>query len=594
MQDRIRNFAIIAHIDHGKSTLADRIMEMTDTVSLRDSTDQQLDNLSVEKAHGVTVKSRTVRNCYHAKDGQDYIYQLIDTPGHVDFSYEVEKSLTACEGVLLLVDATQGIQAQTLANYQIAKDTGLIILPIINKIDSPNADVEKVTQEIQNLDNTLSKPLLISAKTGQGVSEVLEAIRLAIPAPKGKIDEPLKALVFDSFYDSYKGVVALIRIIEGKLKSHQKVQFVHGQVYTKSTEIGVLTPDMQATQELKAGEVGYVITGLKDPKSVIVGDTLTTVANPTKRPLAGYQEPQSMVFASFYSKDKEDEKLKVGIEKLGLNDPSFQFQPTQSEAMGVGFHCGFLGMFHLQIIRERLKEEFQLDVLTTAPSVTYHVFTKNGEQLSVSHPVHFPDFSQIKSVQEPYMAAKIITPSDSLGAMMQLAEQHKGNLVDMGNQGEYVVLNYEMPLSKISYDFFDKLKSQSHGYASLETHFLNYQDADVVKVEVAINYVNVDALSFIVHRDEAHEMTQKLVHKLKYSVPRQLYPMPAQAVVEGKVLARVDIPPLRKNAAVNGEKRSISKKQALLRRQNINKRQAAGNSITITQEVLDSVLSLEL
>ncbi|MGT2935668.1 translation elongation factor 4 [Streptococcus castoreus] len=594
MIDTIRNFAIIAHIDHGKSTLADRIMEMTETVSQREAKDQLLDDLSVEQAHGVTVKSRTVRNFYKADDGKSYCYHLIDTPGHVDFSYEVSKSLAACEGVLLLVDATQGIQAQTLANYRLAKAANLIILPVINKIDSPQADVNKVTQQLFDLDKTFSKPLLISAKTGQGVHEVLEAIHKIIPAPIGNPKQPLQALVFDSFYDTYKGVIAEIRIVSGQLSKGDKLFLMQTKANALSTELGTFSPKMTPVSKLSAGEVGYVITGLKNPQAVKIGDTLTLANQPTPEPLSGYQEPQSMVFASFYPKDKEDAKLKAAIEKLSLNDPSFQYQITQSEAMGVGFHCGFLGMFHLQIIRERLLEEFHLEVLATAPTVIYHITLKNGEKVAIDNPTHFPDFSIIDRVEEPYMAVTIATPSESLGALMQLAEYHKGNLITMDNQADMLLLNYEMPLSKISYDFFDKLKSLSHGYANLETSFLNYQAADVVRIDVAINYAKVDALTFILHRDEAPKMTQGLVHKLKNTVPRKLYPMPAQAIVEGKVLARVDIPPLRKNAAVNGEKHSISKKQALLRRQNLNKRQAALSDIIITQEVLNSVLELNL
>ncbi|MFC6181619.1 translation elongation factor 4 [Lactiplantibacillus daowaiensis] len=593
----IRNFAIIAHIDHGKSTLADRIMSQTQTVSDRDSQAQLLDDMAVEQAHGVTVKSRTVRNFYQAGDGQEYEYNLIDTPGHVDFSYEVSKSLAASDGAILLVDATQGVQAQTVANWRLAQQNGLAILPVVNKIDSAAADVARTVAQIQALDASLAtvSPLLISAKTGQGVHAVLEAIKTVFPAPTGSATAPLKALVFDSLYDPFKGIIAYVRIADGQLKSGMANQLMAAQTTLTNKEIGTFTPQMTPVQTLGVGEVGYVVTGLKDPQLLRVGDTLTSQAQPTANPFPGYQPAQAMVFAGFYPKDQAYHDLQLAIEKLALNDSSFQYQAEVSEALGPGFRCGFLGIFHLQIIRERLQDEYGLSVLTTAPNVTYRVHLKGQDApVLVNNPINFPDFAAVDFVEEPFAKATITTPSETLGAVMQLADNHKGQLVDMANQGELVVIHYRLPFAEIAYDFFNALKSITHGYATLETRFDDYDLADVVKVEVHINYAKVDALSFVVHREDAPAMTQKLVHQLKYTVPRKLYPMPAQAVVEGKPLARVDIPPLRKNAAVNGEKRSLSKKQALLRRQSVNKRQAAYSDITLSQDVFNAILELSL
>jgi len=593
----IRNFAIIAHIDHGKSTLADQMMALMQTVSPRQQTDQLLDDLAVEQAHGVTVKSRTVRNHYHADDGQDYEYNLIDTPGHVDFSYEVSKSLAASDGAILLVDATQGVQAQTVANFRLAQANQLAILPVINKIDSASADIASTTAQIRQLAPELATvaPLKISAKTGQGVPAVLAAIRTAFPAPTGAATAPLKALVFDSLYDPFKGVIAYVRITDGTLKAGMTNQLMAQGTTFANQAIGVFTPNMTPTQQLEVGEVGYVVTGLKDPQILRVGDTLTAADFPTAQPFPGYQPAQALVFAGFYPKDQRYHDLQLAIEKLALNDPSFHYQAEVSEALGPGFRCGFLGIFHLQIIRERLAAEYGLDVLTTAPNVTYRVYLKGVDQPRlINNPINFPDFNQLELVEEPFVKATITTPNESLGAVMQLADHHKGQLIDLGNQGNLIEVHYRLPLAEIAYDFFNALKSLTHGYATLTTAFDGYDLADVVKVEVHINYARVDALSFIVHRMDAPAMTQRLVHQLKMTVPRKLYPMPAQAVVEGKPLARVDIPPLRKNAAVNGEQRSISKKQALLRRQSVNKRQAAHSDVQLSQKVFNAILDLSI
>ena len=485
----IRNFAIIAHIDHGKSTLADRIMELTQTVSQRESSDQLLDNMEVEQAHGVTVKSRTVRNFYQGDDGQEYEYNFIDTPGHVDFSYEVSKSLAASDGAILLVDATQGVQAQTVANLRLALKNHLTIIPVINKIDNAAANVQASEEQIRQLRPEFAQMsiLKISAKTGQNVHQVLEAIYQRIPAPVTTDASPLKALVFDSQYDSYKGVIAYIRTFDGQLRDSQKLQLMQQKVNFKAQEIGIFTPNMKKTAALNAGEVGYVITGIKDVVNVQVGDTLTSADQPTSQALASFQPAQSMVYAGFYPKDGTSyAALKEAISKLALNDSSFQYLAEESEALGPGFRCGFLGIFHLQIIRERLLKEYQVEVLTTAPNATYHVYLKkppvNQEYLTITNPVKFPDFSEIDYVTESYVKATITTPNNYLGDIMKLATQHDGEMIELSNQQELVVITYKMPVSEIAYDFFNALKAVTHGYATLDTEFLDFELVDVVKI----------------------------------------------------------------------------------------------------------------
>ena len=595
----IRNFAIIAHIDHGKSTLADRIMEQTDTVSKRQLSDQLLDSMEVEQAHGVTVKSRSVRNFYQADNGQEYEYNLIDTPGHVDFSYEVSKSLAASDGAILLVDATQGVQAQTVANLRLALKHNLTIIPVINKIDNAAADVAATEAQIRALrpefaDVTILK---ISAKTGENVHQVLEAIYQKIPAPQGKPAAPLKALLFDSQYDSYQGIIADVRLIDGTLKSQQKLELMQGGSTFNAQAVGIFTPDMKPVKELNAGEVGYLVTGIKDVASVQVGDTLTAAENPTKNAIPHFKPAQSMVYAGFYPKGNTSyEALKQAISKLALNDSAFHYTPEQSEALDAGFRCGFLGIFHLQIIQERLRDEYHVEVLTTAPNATYHVYLKQPqpkqEYLTITNPAKFPDFSEIDYVTESYVKAVITTPNEYLGAVMKLCDQHFGEMVDLDNQQDLVTLTYKLPVSEIAYDFFNSLKSITHGFATLDTEFLDYELVDVVKIQIQINYAAVDALDIIVPRQKADLIAHKLVKKLKYTVPRRLYPMPVQAMVENKAIARVDVPPLRKNAAVNGEKRSISKKQQLLRRQSLNKRQAVKSDIKLPQSVFDAILNI--
>jgi len=595
----IRNFAIIAHIDHGKSTLADRIMEQTDTVSKRQLSDQLLDSMEVEQAHGVTVKSRSVRNFYQADNGQEYEYNLIDTPGHVDFSYEVSKSLAASDGAILLVDATQGVQAQTVANLRLALKHNLTIIPVINKIDNAAADVETTEAQIRALRPEFADVaiLKISAKTGENVHQVLEAIYQKIPAPQGNPDAPLKALIFDSQYDSYQGIIADVRLIDGQLQNQQKLQLMQGGSIFNAQAIGIFTPNMQPVKALNAGEVGYVVTGIKDVASVQVGDTLTAADNPTKNAIPHFKPAQSMVYAGLYPKGKTSyEALKQAISKLALNDSAFHYTPEQSEALDAGFRCGFLGIFHLQIIQERLRDEYHVEVLTTAPNATYHVYLKQPEPkqeyVTITNPAKFPDFSEIDYVTESYVKAVITTPNDYLGAVMKLCDQHFGEMVNLDNQQDLVTLTYKLPVSEIAYDFFNSLKSITHGFATLDTEFLDYELVDVVKIQIQINYAAVDALDIIVPRQKADLIAHKLVKKLKYTVPRRLYPMPVQAMVENKSIARVDVPPLRKNAAVNGEKRSISKKQQLLRRQSLNKRQAVKSDIKLPQSVFDAILNI--
>ncbi|MCZ9310371.1 translation elongation factor 4 [Weissella koreensis] len=586
-QQFIRNFAIIAHIDHGKSTLADRIMEMTSTVSDRESSAQQLDDLAVEKAHGVTVKSKAVRNYYVDENGDEYQYNLIDTPGHVDFNYEVSRSLSATDGVLLVVDATKGVQAQTVANFRLAKEANLTIIPIVNKIDNNMADVEGTIYQILDLDVDFADQeiLKISAKSGLGVDKVLEAIRDRIPAPVGDDNAPLKALVFDSKFDPYKGVVAQVRIFEGQLTSQTSQLFFASQLSATNKEIGIFAPEMLTMNKLSAGDVGYVVTGVKDSNAIKIGDTITNTDNPATKALPGYQAVEPMVYAGLYPKNTDYKELKIAIEKLALNDAAFHYEPEQSEALGMGFRGGFLGIFHLQIIRERLLAEFGLEVLTTMPNSTFKLTLKNqDEPLYVENPIQFPDWSKIAKVEEPYVHAKMTLPNEMLNDIMRLAEGRRGILEDLDTLGSMVVATYLMPISEIAYDFFNELKSVSHGFATLSTEVADYDYSDLVKLEIAIDYVNIDALTMITHRLKAERMAQNMVTKLRDLVPRKLQVMPVQAIVEGKVIARENIPPLRKVAAKGS---SVSKKQQQLRRTGQSK-----SNIELPQAVFDALLDL--
>ncbi|WP_373751615.1 translation elongation factor 4 [Weissella soli] len=592
--NNIRNFSIIAHIDHGKSTLADRIMEFTNTVDDRTAKPQLLDNMTVEKEHGVTVKAQTVTNYYLAKDNQQYVLNLIDTPGHVDFSYEVSKSLSATEGVILLVDATQGVQAQTIANYNLAKAQHIKIMPVINKIDSPNAEVATVKQQILDLDSKF-KPadiLEISAKNGTGVPELLEAIVANIPAPQVADQVPeLKALVFDMTYDSYQGVIVHIRLVAGEIKANQKLVLMNAGKTFDAKAIGIFNPNMVEQDTLYAGEVGYVVTGIKEVNQIRVGDTITTAVAGTAEPLPGYEEATPVVYAGIFPKD-DFLAMKSALFKIALNDSSLKIEDDYSDALGQGFRVGFLGNFHLQIIKERLLVEYGVEVITTSPNVTYKVHLKNDKVVAVNNPVKFPNYADIDYVEEPIVTVTITTLPESVNQVINLSEKYRGVLIDLNNLSNLVQLTYNMPLSEIAYHFFNALKSETHGYATLSMGEITYQPADVVKMTFDINYSNVPQLTFITNRVNAADQSQELVHKLKYAVPRQLYPMPAQAIVEGKVIARVDIPPIRKNAAVSGEKKSISKQQALLRRQSLNKRKAKQLEFELPQSVFDIFLDI--
>lgn len=586
-QEFIRNFAIIAHIDHGKSTLADRIMEMTNTISEREAEDQLLDDLSVEKAHGVTVKSRTVRNYFIDERGDEYQYNLIDTPGHVDFNYEVSRSLSATDGVLLLVDATKGVQAQTVANYRLAKEANLVIIPIVNKIDTDAAEVDATIAQLEDLDDAFTPDniIKISAKSGLHVDTVLTAIRDRIPAPKGDEHADLQALVFDSKFDPYKGIIVQARIVQGTLNSNDQVLFMANQIKSGIKEMGVFTPLMTPIKQLKAGDVGFIVTGIKDPEAVKVGDTITLAKQPVASALPGYQDVEPMVYAGLYPRGSEFKDLKIGIEKLALNDAAFQYEPEQSEALGMGFRGGFLGIFHLQIIRERLKEEFGLDVLTTMPNSTYRVTVKNeDEPIYVENPTQFPDYGQIMLVEEPYMLAKMTMPNEMLNDVMRLAEGRRGELVDLETIGAMLLVTYRMPISEIAYDFFNELKSVSHGFATLSTTFDQYQPSDLVRIDIAIDYAKIDALTFVVHRLKANRMGIEIVDKLKNLIPRKLQAMPVQAIVEGRAIARADVPPLRK-AQASGTK--VSKKQQQMRRQGVKK-----SDIELPQAVFDAILEM--
>nr|WP_276521726.1 translation elongation factor 4 [Weissella diestrammenae] len=583
----IRNFAIIAHIDHGKSTLADRIMEMTSTVSNRESSAQQLDDLAVEKAHGVTIKSRAVRNYYKDDKDQEYQYNLIDTPGHVDFNYEVSRSLSATDGVLLVVDATKGVQAQTVANFRLAKEANLTIIPIINKIDNQMADVEKTSEEILALDSNFeaSEILKISAKSGLGVDDVLLAIRDRIPAPIGDPNASLKALVFDSKFDPYKGVIVQVRIFDGTLNAQSELLFMANQVTTTNKEIGIFTPQMTNLKALSAGDVGYIVTGIKDANTVRIGDTVTLAKVPIQDTLPGYQQVEPMVYAGLFPKNTEYKDLKNAIEKLALNDAAFQYEPEQSEALGMGFRGGFLGIFHLQIIRERLLEEFALEVLTTMPNSTFRISLKNhANPIYVENPIRFPYWADIERVEEPFVHAKMTLPNDMLNDIMRLAEGRRGTLEDLDTLGSMLVVTYRMPISEIAYDFFNELKSASHGFATLSTEIAGYDDSDLVKMEIAIDYGNVDALTMIIHRHKVDRIAQDTVNKLRDLVPRKLQAMPVQAIVEGRVVARENIPPLRKVAAKGT---TVSKKQQQLRRSG-----QAKSNIELPQAVFDAILDM--
>lgn len=595
-QDRIRNFCIIAHIDHGKSTLADRLLEETGTVSQRDLQDQMLDAMDLERERGVTIKASAVRMAYRADDGQEYEINLIDTPGHVDFTYEVSRSLAACEGALLVVDATQGIEAQTLGNLYLALGQDLTIVPVANKIDLPSARPTEVAEEIEGLLGTPAEDVLLtSAKEGVGIKSVLEAVVKHMPPPAGNADGPLRALIFDSHYDSYKGVIAYVRVVDGDVSPGDALLLMAHKRKLEVLEVGVFTPAMKPVDRLSAGEVGYVATGLKELRELSVGDTLTVQEGAAKTPLPGYQPIKPMVFAGIYPSEPNDyELLRDALAKLQLNDASLAYQPETSQALGFGFRCGFLGLFHMDIIQERLEREYDMDMVFTSPSVEYEVLLKGGELITIDSPAKLPSEERIDEVREPWMKISIITPTEYIGSIMDLLTKRRGEYIAMEYlDDKRVLLNYDIPLAEIVIDFYDYLKSASRGYASLDYEFAGYRAADLVKVDVLVNLQPVDALSIIVHRDQAYYKGQKLVSRMKQVIPRQMFEVPIQAAVGKRVLSRANVKALRKDVLSKCYGGDITRKRKLLEKQRAGKKRmkALGN-IEIPQEAFMSVLRL--
>ncbi len=597
MNQPVRNFCIIAHVDHGKSTLADRMLQLTGTISDREMVAQVLDSMDLEREKGVTIKASAVRMNYTAEDGQTYELNLIDTPGHVDFNYEVSRALAACEGALLVVDATQGIEAQTLANLYLALESDLVIIPVINKIDLPSARPDEVAEEIATLLGVSNESVLrISAKEGVNVAAVLEAIVKLLPPPSGDPASPTKALIFDSHYDAYKGVIAYVRIFDGSVSMNDTVRMMSSGISVKPVEIGVFSPEMRPVQVLNCGDVGYIATGLKTVSESRVGDTITIAKNPSSDPLPGYRAAKPMVFAGIYPVDGEDYgDLKVSLEKLQLNDASLVYQPETSQALNFGFRCGFLGLFHMEIIQERLEREYDLDIVVTAPSVEYEVEMVSGEIQRIDSPAQLPDESLIAEIREPWMALQIFSPTDYYGTIMDLVTKRRG----VFQEQEYpapnrVQLNFQIPLSEIIVNFFDELKSRSRGYASMDYHFLEYRPGNLVKLEVLVGGEPVDALAAIVHKEDAYHKGQALVSKLKDLIPRQLFDVPIQAYSQGRVISRANVKAMRKDVLAKCYGGDITRKKKLLEKQKKGKRRMkmVGN-VEIPQDAFMAVLRLE-
>ena len=597
-QSKIRNFCIIAHIDHGKSTLADRIIEKTGTLTAREMQSQVLDNMDIERERGITIKSQTTRIVYKAQDGEEYIFNLIDTPGHVDFNYEVSRSLAACDGAILIVDATQGIQAQTLANTYLALDHDLEILPVINKIDLPSADPDRVAEEIEDIIGIEAHDApRISAKTGENVEAVLEAIVQKLPAPTGSKDAPLKALIFDSLYDNYRGVIIFCRIKEGSVKVGTRIRLMASGAAFDVTEVGYFGPGrFIPCPELSAGMVGYITASIKDIRDTRVGDTVTDDRNPATEPLPGYKQVQSMVYCGIYPADTmKYPDLRDALEKLQLNDAALQYEPETSQALGFGFRCGFLGLLHLDVVQERLEREYDLDLVTTAPSVVYHVYKTDGTMMELSNPANLPDPSEIDHIEEPVVDVEIMVTPEFMGAIMQLCQDRRG----VYKSTEYIeanraILKYEMPLNEIIYDFFDAIKSRSKGYASYDYELKGYQTSKMVKLDIMVNRQVIDALSFIVHKDSAYERGKKMCEKLKNEIPRQLFEIPLQASIGGQIVARENIRAMRKDVLATCYGGDISRKKKLLEKQKEGKRRMRqfGN-VEIPQSAFMSVLKLD-
>ncbi|MEB3213718.1 MAG: translation elongation factor 4 [Leptolyngbyaceae bacterium] len=593
---RIRNFSIIAHIDHGKSTLADRLLQVTGTVEDRKMKEQFLDSMDLERERGITIKLQAARMHYKAKDGEQYVLNLIDTPGHVDFSYEVSRSLVACEGALLVVDASQGVEAQTLANVYLALEHDLEIIPVLNKIDLPGADPERVKQEIEEIIGLdCSDAILASAKEGIGVPEILESIVYLVPPPRGTIEEPLRALIFDSYYDAYRGVVVYFRVMDGTLKTGDRVRLMASGKEYEIDEIGVLSPGQIPVDELHAGEVGYLSAAIKSVEDARVGDTITLAKAPAKAPLPGYTEAKPMVFCGLFPTDSEQyEDLREALEKLRLNDAALQYEPETSSAMGFGFRCGFLGLLHMEIVQERLEREYDLDLITTAPSVIYRVTTIDGDVLMIDNPNQLPDPQYRTKIEEPYVQVEMIVPEDFVGALMELSQTRRGDFKDMKYlaQGRTNLI-YEIPLAEVVTDFFDQLKSRSRGYASMEYHLIGYRENALVKLDVMINGDTVDPLATIVHRDKAYYVGKALVEKLKELIPRHQFKIPLQAAIGSRIIASESIPALRKDVLSKCYGGDISRKKKLLQKQaKGKKRLKAIGTVDVPQEAFMAVLKL--
>ena len=596
-QSRIRNFSIIAHIDHGKSTLADRILEKTSAITQREMKEQLLDSMDLERERGITIKLNSVQLKYKAKDGEEYIFHLIDTPGHVDFTYEVSRSLAACEGAILVVDAAQGIEAQTLANVYLALDNDLEILPVINKIDLPSAEPERVRQEVEDVIGLdASDAVLASAKAGIGIEDILEQIVEKVPAPAGDPEAPLKALIFDSLYDAYRGVVAYIRVVEGTVKPGQKIKMMATGKEFEVIEVGVFTPKAQPADELTVGDVGYLTAAIKNVGHTRVGDTITSAVKPAAEALPGYRKLNPMVYCGLYPIDTAKyNDLREALEKLELNDSSLQYEAETSQALGFGFRCGFLGMLHMEIIQERIEREFKIDLITTAPSVIYDVYMTDGEKIIVDNPSNMPDPQKIERVEEPYVKATMMVPNDYVGAVMELCQGKRGNFIDMQYlDANRVSIVYEMPLAEIVYEFFDQLKSSTKGYASFDYELIGYKPSKLVKMDIMLNAEKIDALSFIVHRDYAYERGKVIVEKLKELIPRQQFEVPVQAAIGQKIVARSTIKAMRKNVLAKCYGGDISRKRKLLEKQKEGKRRMKQvGSVEVPQEAFMAVLKMD-
>jgi GTP-binding protein LepA len=596
-QELIRNFCIIAHIDHGKSTLADRLLDATGSIAKREMQDQMLDTLDLERERGITIKLQAVRMAYTARDGKAYELNLIDTPGHVDFAYEVSRSLAACEGALLVVDAAQGIEAQTLATLYQAVEAGLELIPVVNKIDLDAAQPDLVAQEIAEVTGIpLEKVIFASAKVGTGVSDILEAIVREVPPPRGSAGAPLRALIFDSHYDAYRGVITYVRVVDGQIAPRTRLKMMNTQKIHEVDEVGYFAPRMHAVDALRTGEVGYFTAAIKNVKDARVGDTVTTAEHGATQALPGYRAAKPMVFAGLFPTDSDlYPDLKDALEKLQLNDAALTYEPENSAALGFGFRCGFLGLLHMEIVQERLEREFGLDLITTAPTVEYRVFTLKSEVLEIDNPSHLPPVQTIAKIEEPYVKVSIIVPSQYVGAMMELCQERRGIFKHLEHQvGERVLLEYELPLGEIVADFYDSLKSRSKGYASMDYELIGFREGALVKLDVLVTGQPVDALSIIVHRDKAAQHGRRLVEKLKEIIPRQLFEVPIQAAIGGKIIARETIPPMRKDVIAKCYGGDITRKRKLLEKQKEGKRRMkrVGN-VEIPQEAFMAVLSLD-